>query len=88
MKSTKLLNTFWAALSASALVMGLAFAGGSYRSSEIIDAGPTVTWSNQLLNLLTVVIGLLITGIVTTYGFLVNQNGKQISDFAKSKIIL
>ncbi|MBU6347631.1 MAG: bifunctional copper resistance protein CopD/cytochrome c oxidase assembly protein, partial [Actinomycetales bacterium] len=40
------------------------------------------------LNLLTVVIGLLITGIVTTYGFLVNQNGKQISDFAKSKIIL
>jgi len=61
----------WLILCASALAFGLIASGGAYKMTPpFIDSGAVMTWTNQLLALATVVMGLVIAGLLIVHGFL------------------
>ena len=61
----------WSLLAVFALTTGLLISGGAYKSiAPLPDAGSLVSWSNQILTLGSVVIGLIIVGLLTVHTFL------------------
>ncbi|NBU32983.1 MAG: hypothetical protein EBS36_07455, partial [Actinobacteria bacterium] len=82
---TRFLRPSLAIIAATGLVVGLTVSGGAYQRTEILDAGPAMTWTNQFLNLFAVLIGLLVVGTLITYGFLVGQAGNELSPIALAK---
>ena len=82
---TRFLRPSLAIIAATGLVVGLTVSGGAYQRTEILDAGPAMTWTNQFLNLFAVLVGLLVVGTLITYGFLVGQAGNELSPIALAK---
>ena len=71
----------------TAMVLGLVSADSSYKNVEsVANAGALVTWTNQVLSLITVLIGLVVVGILIVYCFLAEQNNNSISDAGSQKL--
>jgi len=61
----------WSLLATFALTIGLLASGGAYKTiAPLPDAGLLVSWSNQILTLGSVIVGLIIVGLLTIHTFL------------------
>ena len=76
-------------LAISGLTVALILGGAAWKptSDELGDAGELLTWTNQILTLLNVLIGLRILGLLTVYGFLTPQARNLLSRQGRDVII-
>jgi cytochrome c oxidase assembly factor CtaG len=86
MRSTYL-RISWSLLATLSLTLGLIVSGGAYKSiSPLPDAGMFVSWSNQVLTLGSVLIGLVIVGMLTVHTFLASDSKSELSSAGKKAL--
>lgn len=79
----------WLMLTGTALMFGLMASGGSYKKIEPIpDSGALITWANQGLSLVSVVLGVIVVGLLIVYGFLTEQNKNMLAQDGLQKLHL
>lgn len=80
---------FMLLLAVFGLIIALLLGGAAWKptSDQLGDAGQLLTWTNQILILMNVLIGLRILGLLTVYGFLSSQTQDLLSRQGRQVII-
>ena len=76
-------------VSIAALSVALLLGGAAWKptTNELGDAGQLLTWTNQILSLIVVFIGLRILGLLIVYGFLAPQSNNLLSRQGRQVIV-
>ena len=76
-------------LSISGLVIALELGGAAWHpvANNIGDAGQLMTWTNQILALVNVLIGLRVVGLLVVYGFIAPSSGNSL-DRERRRIVI